>query len=304
MDRIDAMRLFVRIVETGSFTRAANESLIPRATATYAIQQLEQRLHVRLLDRTTREVRPTDEGRQYYERCVPLLQELDDTEAALALQAGRASGRLRVDLHGVEAREIVLPRIGEFHARHPDLHLTVGSGDRLVDLVREGVDCVVRAGEPQDSSLVTRRIARMPQVTCASPGYIAERGMPQTVDELLQHGHRAVNFLSASREGPFPFEFTEAGVVRAIQLPGWISVNAADSYVVCCEQGAGLVQVPRFSVERQLNDARLVEVLPRAPCPPMSVSALVPHRRLRAPRVRVFVDWVSAVYAQRFGDPA
>lgn len=299
MDRFDALRLFVRIVELGSFTQAATALEIPRATATHAIKQLEARLHVRLLERTTRQVRTTVDGQAFYERCRHLLHDLEDAESSLAHLSIHPRGQLRLDIHGAAATSIVLPRINEFHARYPDIELVVGSGDRLVDLVREGVDCVVRAGEPKDSSLVTRRLALIPQLSCASPAYLAGHGTPLRPGDLSQH--RGVNFFSASRTDVFPFTFLVNGKVEEHMLPDWISVNNADTYIACAEQGCGIIQVPRFHVERQLHDGTLVEILADTPCPPMVYSVLFPHHRQLSPRVRVFIDWVTQVYADRFG---
>ena len=299
MDRFDAMQLFTRIVDLGSFTQAAAALDIPRATATHAIKELEARLHVRLLERTTRQVRTTVDGQAFYERCRHLLRELEDAESSLAQLSVNPRGRLRIDIHGAPANDLVLPRIGEFHARYPHMELAVGSGDRLVDLVREGVDCVVRAGEPKDSSLVTRRLALIPQVTVASPAYLAAHGTPQHPSDLAQH--RAVNFFSASRPDFFPYVFQVDGKTEEHMLKGWISVNSADSYKTCAEQGCGIIQVPRYSVERQLRAGTLVEILAHTPCPPMVYSVLYPHHRQLSPRVRVFIDWVTQLYTERFG---
>lgn len=281
MDRFDAMQLFTRIVDLGSFTQAAAALDIPRATATHAIKELEARLHVRLLERTTRQVRTTVDGQAFYERCRHLLRELEDAESSLAELAVNPRGRLRIDIHGAPAQAIVLPRIQEFHERYPHIELVVGSGDRLVDLVREGVDCVVRAGEPKDSSLVTRRLALLPQVTCASPGYLAAYGTPTRPSDLARH--LAVNFFSASRPEVFPYEFMVDGKLETYMLKDWISVNNADLYKSCAEQGCGIIQVPRFSVESQLREGSLVEILQHTPCPPMVYSVLYPHHRQLSP---------------------
>src|SRR5690606_25165242 len=195
MDRFDSMQLFTRIVELGSFSQAAAMLEIPRATATHAIKQLEARLSTRLLDRTTRQVRPTLDGQAFYERCVHVLSELDDAESSLRHLAANPRGTLRVDMSSIHAACIVLPRIDDFHRRYPGIALVVSSGDRLIDLVREGVDCVVRAGVLRDSTLVARRLALMPQVVCASPEYLARFGTPQHPDELK--AHQVVGFFSS-----------------------------------------------------------------------------------------------------------
>ncbi|RCW75561.1 LysR substrate binding domain-containing protein [Pseudorhodoferax soli] len=179
-------------------------------------------------------------GPIFYERSRHLLSELEDAESSLAQSAVNPRGRLRIDIHGTPANELLLPRIGEFHARYPHIELAIGSGDRLVDLVREGVDCVVRAGEPRDWSLVTRRLALVPQVTCASPAYLAAHGSPLTPSDLAQH--IGVNFFSASRPDLFPYLFEVDGKLEEHTLKGWISVNSvnsADSYKICAEQGCG-----------------------------------------------------------------
>lgn len=299
MDRLDALKLFTRIVETGSFSRAADTLDVPRASATHAIKQLETRLGARLLERTTRQVKPTSDGAAFYERCVLVLSELDDAEASLRHVATNPRGLLRVDMHGNHATQIVLPRIDAFHRRYPEIELVVSSGDRLVDLVREGVDCVVRGGRPHDASLVARRLAMMPQVICASPAYLAEHGTPAHPDALP--AHRAVRFFSSSGGVDYPFSLVVDGEVRDYDVGGWISVNDAENYVVAAERGCGLVQLPRFHVEPALRDGRLVEVLGAWRSPDMPLTALYPYRRQLSPRVRVFVDWLREVYAERFG---
>jgi len=300
MDRLDTLQLFTRIVELGSFSRAADLLDVPRATATHAIKELEARLGTRLLERTTRHVRPTLDGQAYYERCVQVLSELDDAEAAFRHQASNPRGVLRVDMNGIHARYIVLPRLAEFHARYPEIELVLSSGDQLVDLVREGVDCVIRAGNPRDLNLVSRPLARMPQVVCASPAYLAAHGTPAHPAELPSH--RAVKFFPSSGAIDYPFVLTVDGEERAYAPGGWLAVNDADSYVEAALHGHGLIQGPRFHLEEALADGRLVEVLAAWPSPAMSLAALYPQRRQLSPRVRVFVDWIAQLYRDRFGD--
>ncbi|MFC4763802.1 LysR family transcriptional regulator [Dyella koreensis] len=299
MDRLDALRLFTRIVELGSFSRAAGELDIPRATATYAIKELEARLGARLLERTTRQVRTTLDGRAYYERCVHVLAELEDAESALGTAAANPRGTLRLDLHGTHATTIVLPRINDFRGRYPHIDLIVSSGDRLVDLVREGIDCVIRAGTPRDSSLVARRLAVMPEIICASPEYLGRFGTPTHPDELANH--QSVGFFASSRDIAYPFELIVDGQTREYSLSNWISVNDAGSYLVAALQGCGLVQLPRYHVEQLLRDGRLVEVLGDWASPGLPVSVMYPYHRQLSPRVRAFIDWVTELYAERFG---
>lgn len=293
MDRLDAMRLFTRIVELGSFTRAADDLQLPRATVTHAVQQLEKRLGTRLLQRTTRHVSPTQDGEAYYERCLQLLADIEETESAFSRAGSSPKGKLRVDLQGTLAKHFVLPVIAQFFERYPDIELEIGMGDRLVDLVREGVDCVLRAGELADSSMVARRVASLQQVTCASREYLARHGTPETVEAL--RGHKAVNFLSARSGKPLPFDFVVDGVTRSMQLKGQVSVSDADAYSACCAAHLGFIQLPRYHVEARLNDGTFCEVLAPWRPAPMPVSVLYPQHRQLSPRVRVFVDWLAEV---------
>ena len=290
MDRFEAMQVFVKVAELASFTRAAEQLELPRATVTHTIQQLEKHLGVRLLQRTTRHVSATPDGEAYLQRCVQLLADLQETEDAFGRKAARPSGKLRVDLQGTLATHFLLPHIGEFFARYPDIEIDIGLGDRIVDLVREGIDCVLRAGEPRDSSMVGRRVAMLAQVTCASADYLAANGTPATPSELARH--RAVNYAGASGK-PMPFDFLVDGEARSVSLRGPATVRHADAYVLCCRAGLGLIQLPRYHVEDALADGSLREVLAAYRPAPLPVSVLYPHSRQLSPRVRVFVDWVS-----------
>lgn len=296
MDRFHAMRLFTRIVELGSFTKAADDLQLPRATVTHAVQQLEKRLGTRLLHRTTRQVSASQDGQAYYERCRRLLADLEEAETAFANSAAQPKGKLRVDLQGTLAKHFVLPVIADFFARYPGIELEIGMGDRFVDLVREGVDCVLRAGELSDSSMVARRVARLRQVTCASRDYLARHGTPDTVEAL--RGHQAVNFLSPRDGRPLPFEFLINGATRSLQLQGQVAVSDADAYVACCAAHLGLIQLPRYHVAARLDSGCFVEVLAPWRPAPMPVSVLYPQHRQLSPRVRVFVDWLVEVMGQ------
>jgi DNA-binding transcriptional LysR family regulator len=299
MDRLEALRLFVRIVETNSFTRAADGLDVPRATATHAVKQLEASLNTRLLERTTRQVRPTLDGQAFYERCVHVLAELDEAESALRHVASNPSGILRVDMQGTHATRIVLPHIDAFHARYPNIELIVSSGDRLVDLVREGIDCVVRAGTPRDSNLVARRLADIPQIVCASPDYLSRHGVPSDPSDLA--AHHIVRFAANSGASDYPLELMIDGQLRVFRLNGWISVSDAEHYVTAALRGCGLIQLPRFHVEDELRAGHLVEVLAEWQSPALRIAAMYHYRRQLSARVRVFVDWLAELYEQRFG---
>lgn len=294
MDRFDAMRVFLRVVEQRSFTQAAQDLNLPRSTATDAIKQLEARLGVRLLQRTTRTVSPTLDGEAYYRRCLAILGDIEDAEAAFA--GAKPRGLLRVDVQGTLARRFVLPGLPAFLARYPDLELFMGEGDRWVDLVREGVDCVLRVGEPRDTDMVARRVAMLAEVTCASPAYLAEFGMPASIEALA--GHRMVGFRSSATGAVLPLEFMQDGVARYVALPTKLSVTGAESYSAAARLGLGLIQAPRYNLEADLARGTLVEVLPEHPPAPSPVSLLYPRNRQLSPRVRVFIDWLVETFAE------
>ncbi|MDY0976179.1 LysR family transcriptional regulator [Massilia sp. CFBP9012] len=293
MDRFQEMQIFTRIVERRSFTVAAEELSLPRATVTNAIKRLEARLATRLLERTTRVVAPTLDGQAYYERCVRLLADLGEMESVFTRAA--PTGLLRVNLQATLARRVVAPRLPAFLARYPGIELQIGEGDRLVDLVREGIDCVLRVGNLQDSSMVAQQITQIAQVTCASPAYLERHGRPATLDGLQQH--QAVNFISSATGKPYPLEFLVDGALRQLTLPGSVSVTGADMYTAGALAGLGLVQVPRYRVEHELAQGELEVLLPDLAPPALPVYVLYPQSRQLSPRVRVFVDFLKDAFA-------
>ena len=296
MDRFQEMQAFVRIAERRSFTQASEDLRIPRATVTNLIKRVEQRIGTRLLERTTRTVRLTQDGEAYYRRCVRLLADVEEAEGLFRNTAPK--GLLRVNLQGTLARHFVVPALPDFLARHPELTLHIGEDDRLIDLVREGVDCVLRAGTLQDSSMVGRRIALLPQVTVASPAYLARHGEPADPAALAAPGstHRAVDYLSSATGKPAPLEFTVDGRVSTLQLPATVSVTGTDLYAGSAVAGLGLVQVPRYRVAAELADGRLQVVLDGFAPPPMPVSVLYSQHRQLSARVRVFTQWLREVF--------
>ena len=294
MDRFQEMQIFVRIVERRSFTQAAEDLLIPRATATNAIKRLEHRLGTRLLERTTRAVAPTQDGAAYYERCVRLLADLDEAEDAF--RGSEPAGLLRVNLQPTLARYFIFPALPAFLARYPRIQLHVGEDDRLVDLVREGVDCVLRAGQLHDSSMVARRAADLEQVTVASPAYLDRFGTPAALADLVHH--QAVHYVSTATGRPYPLEFMTGAGLKLATPPGVVSVTGTEAYTAAALAGLGLVQVPRYRIAGQLADGQLVEVLADAPPPTIPVSVMYPHARQLSARVRVFADFLVQCFRQ------
>ncbi|MDI3353100.1 LysR family transcriptional regulator [Pseudomonas sp. UYIF39] len=300
MDRFNAMHVFTRIVELGGFAKAADSLQLPRASVTILIKQLEAHLGVQLLQRTTRQISLTLDGAAYYPRCVRLLSDLEETEAVFSAARNNPKGLLRVDMPAGVGRLMVIPALPQFTARYPLIELEIGLNDRPVDLIREGVDCVLRAGDSLDDSLVARPLAMLDQVTCASPDYLKRFGTPQCLADL--EGHRMVEYFSSSNGKRYGLEFMVNDQVQIINLPKQVSVNSADGYLAACEAGYGLVQTPYYHVARQVSEGRLCEVLRTVATPGMPLTALYPPHRQLSRRVRVFVDWLVELCAQPGND--
>jgi DNA-binding transcriptional LysR family regulator len=293
VDQVKAMKVFVRIYERSSFTLAADDLNLPRATLTHTLNQFEAWLGTRLLERSTRRVRPTLDGEAYYLRCVQLLAELE--EAELAFRSVAPKGRLRADLHGTLAKYFVIPALPQFMARYPEIELSISEADRFVDLIAEGVDCVLRAGTLGDSALIGRRVATLRQVTCASPAYLRKYGEPKRLADLGEH--RAVNYVSRTTAKLFPFEFMVDGQVQEVTIEGALSVFGAEIYSASAVAGLGIIQCPHYRIAELINQGVMQEILIDTPPPPMPVSVLYPQNRHMSPRVRVFVDWLAEIFA-------
>lgn len=298
MDRFSRMQLFTRIVERGSFSAAAHDLALSRSTATEAIKTLETDLGVRLLERTTRHVTTTLDGDLFYRRCLTILAEVDEAESAF--RNAEPEGLLRIEAHPLLTQTFLLPALPDFLGRYPGLRIHFGQGDRYVDLVREGVDCAIRAGTLDDSSLIARKLTEMREVTCASPDYLEKFGMPQTPDDLA--GHQAVGFVSSRTGEVMPLEFLDGnGDVRFVKLDCRLTANNSDTAVALALLGFGLVQAPRYRFEADLAAGRLIEVLPDFPPPPTPLSAVYSQNRQMSLRLRVFLDWISGLLTQQAG---
>lgn len=294
MDRFQAMQVFARVVDANSFSRAADNLGMPRATVTTTIQNLEALLQVRLLNRTTRRISLTPDGAAYYEHCAHILGEIEETESSFRDVAHGPKGRLRIDVPSPIGRLILIPRLCEFHDRYPEVELVIGMGDRPVDLVQEAVDCVIRGGELQDSTLVARRIGTIGFATCAAPAYLERHGEPAGIDDLANH--HAVNYFSSRTGRSIDWDFVVNGVPTSVKMSSTVSVNDAEAYVACGLQGFGLIQPARFMALPYLESGALREVLPQLSPSPMPIWAAYMQNRHLSPKVRVFVDWVSELF--------
>jgi DNA-binding transcriptional LysR family regulator len=292
MDRFDAMRVFTRIVERRSFTLAAEDLELPRSSVTDAVKSLEERLGVRLLQRTTRQVSPTLDGEAYYRRCVSLIADLEDAEGAFA--GAIPSGLIRIDVHGTQARHFLLPGLPDFFKRYPNIRLHLSESNQPLDVIREGLDCILRTGTVTDSPLVQKKLATLERGTFASPAYLTLKGHPRSLDEL--EGHTTVGFMSPHLNEVRPLVFRVGNQVRESILPSPMTEPGPETNVACACIGLGLIQVPRYRVEAELASGALVEVLAEFPPTPLPVYILYSGRRQLSPRLRVFIDWAAERY--------
>lgn len=289
------MRLFTRIVERSSFTQAARDTGVPRSTVTQVINQLEARLKVRLLQRTTRTVKPTLDGEAYYRRCISILDDVEDAEGAFS--GAEPKGMLRVEVQGTLARHFLMPGLTSFFARYPDVELAMSESDRWVDLVQEGMDCALRYGKLPDSDLIAREVAMLDRVTCATPRYLDHIGPPTDIPSLS--GHRMVGIRSITTGGITPLDFSGGAALQSVSLPATITVTGPESYIAATLLGLGIAQLPRFHVENHLRDGTLVAILAHRPPPSIPVSLVYPRNRQLSPRVRVFLAWATQEFARR-----
>ena len=291
MDRIQAMQIFTRVAEAGSFVRAAETLSLPASTVTSTIKSLEKYLQVRLFNRTTRRVSLTPEGVQYLAQCREILSLIEHSESSLMDSAKRPQGRLRVDMPSGIAHFIVMPNLKDFYRLYPDIYLMIGVSDRQVDLVQEGVDCVIRTGELNDSTLVARPLGRFRWVTCASPEYLRENGIPQSPEELSQH--QAVHYFSGQTRRANEMRFVHGTKTLSVPVNGKAAVNETGLYIKMCLDGFGLAQLAEGIVSEHLQEGRLIEVLADWQPPSVPVTLLYPHQRFLSPAVRAFADWVA-----------
>jgi LysR family transcriptional regulator for bpeEF and oprC len=296
MDKLQAMQVFVRVVETGGVTRAADSLGVPKATATTLIQKLEATLGVRLLNRTTRRVSVTPDGAAYYDRCLAILSLVRDTEESLGKQHATPRGRLRVDVPTLMARSVFVPALPQFFARYPDIELALASSERRADLIEEGIDCAVWSGEIEESNFVARRVGFLYFATCAAPSYLEKHGRPGHPNDLVRH--RCINHFAPRTGKVSDWVFSKGGVRVQTSLQGYVALEDENSYVAAAEAGLGIAQIPAFVLKESMERGSLDLVLGDWFPEPSPLYVVYPQHRHLSGRIRVFVDWV----AQMLGD--
>lgn len=296
MDRFDTMLAFTRVVELESFTKAAMSLNLPKTTVSAQVLALEKRLRVKLLHRTTRRISVTTDGAAYYERAIRLLNELEETEAALHQATSNPKGRLRVDVPTPLGRLVIIPALQDFLKRYPEIQLEIGCDDRPIDLLEEGVDCVIRVGHPLDSTLVARRVGTMQFMLVASPEYLQTYGRPTHHDDLQRH--QAVHFFSSKTGKVRNFMLEHAGEEQEVPTTRKLAINNGDAIVAAALAGIGICQLPSFMVQGYLNDGKLERVLSDYPPGSLPLNALYPQNRHLSSKVRTFIEWVAELFAE------
>jgi|HigsolmetaAR202D_1030399.scaffolds.fasta_scaffold00269_33 LysR family transcriptional regulator for bpeEF and oprC len=299
MDRFQAMQVFVRVVEAGTFSKAADSLQLPKPTVTRLIQALEAHLETKLLNRTTRRVTVTADGAAYYDRALRLLSELDELESSMSRARRNPKGRLRIDVAAPVAQLLLIPALPDFHARYPDIQIDLGVTDRPVDLIGENVDCVLRAGELTDQSLVARRIGEFHSIVCASPEYLRRHGTPRHPTDLESDRHVVVNHFSHRSGRIFPFQFTdEKGERLEIRGRHVLSVNDASALLAAGLAGLGVIRTSTFMAQMHIGAGHLVPLLLDWCADAVPIYVVYPPNRHLSAKVRVFVDWVADLFAR------
>ena len=295
MDTLESYRIFATVAELGSFTRAAERLGLPKTSVSLAIRRLEASLGTQLLHRTTRRVQLTHDGIAFHERCRDLLDNADELHGMFRTEPRDLRGRIRVDMSSTLAAEYVIPRLGEFLERHPQVEIEIGGAERRVDVAGEGYDCVLRTGAILDDTLVARPLGLLRVINCASPAYLRRHGTPRRIEDLANH--RLVHFVGAFGQRSPGWEYPVPGGYATLPMPGAVTVNNAAAYTAAAVAGLGLIQIPTLGLHRLIASGQLVEVLADFPAEPMPLTLLYPRRRHQPLRTRMFMDWIAEVLA-------
>jgi LysR family transcriptional regulator for bpeEF and oprC len=290
-----AMQVFARVVEAGTFTKAADSLKMPKATVTKLVQALENHLRVKLLNRTTRRVTVTPDGSAYYERAVRLLGDLEDIESSVSNAQANPKGRLRIDVGGSLASLFLIPKMPAFVERYPEIQVEIGVSDRPIDLLSENVDCVIRGGPLTEQALVARHVGDSPWVTCATPAYLARHGTPTHPSEL-ESGHVIASHLSARTGRPSPLVFERDGKRFEIEGRHRVAVNESNAHLAAALAGLGIAQMPAFMLQEGAK-GELKAVLAAWQPTPLPLHVLYPPNRHLSAKLRAFVDWTAALFA-------
>jgi DNA-binding transcriptional LysR family regulator len=295
MDQILAIRTFVRVAEAGSFTKAADTMNLPRSSVSKLVQDLEAHLGTKLVERTTRSVTMTTEGIAYHQRALRLLADLDDMDGTVAGARSAPKGRLRIDIGSVLANRILIPSLWDFQRQYPQIDLLLGVSDRSVDLIGEGIDCVIRGGSLGDSSLRARKLCELDYVLCAAPVYLAGKELPMHPDDI--QAHRVLSYFSASSGKRFPLRFQRGNEqTEYMPMSSGISLNESTAHLNALLAGLGIGQSFGFLARPNIDKGLLIELLPDWKPENHVLHLVYPADRFSNPRLRAFSDWAAKVF--------
>lgn len=296
MDFLRKSNIFVHVVDKGSFAKAADHLKINRPAVTNAINELEQDFGVKLFQRTTRKVTLTNEGEQALEKILTILHNVHEVKKLFNSQSHKPSGKLRVDIPIALAKTIIIPNLSDFIDQYPDIDIILGVSDQPVNLINDGVDCVLRIGQLPDSSLITQVIGKITMVICAAPSYLKRYGTPQLFHDLSKHV--AINYVSSRGYRPIPWQLSDNNNSFTTRLKSSLTVNDTETFIASAIAGIGLIQVPRICVQDYLNTEELIEVLPQKPVIQRPLSIIYPDKNFITPQVNVFIQWIKSLIKQ------
>ena len=294
MDRFQAMRVFVRVVEAGSLTQAAQTLQLGRATVTQLLKQLEAHLQVRLLHRTTRRLSLTEEGAAYYQRAVDLLANLEAAETSVRAARDELRGRLRIDVPAPFAHRVLMPALPDFLARYPGIELDIGVSDREVDVIGQGVDCVIRGGELRHGGLAARRLCGLPLALHATPAYLARRGTPRQPADLQEPAHELVGFRGAQSGQVYLPRLSRDGQTVVPAMRCRLRVDEGNACLAAGLAGLGIICLPTYMTVAHVRSGELVPLLTDWQLPSMPLHLVFAPNRHPSQRLRVFIDWMVA----------
>jgi len=290
------MTTFIRVVEAGTFTRAADSLGLPKSSVTRSVQSLEKEVGVKLLHRTTRQLTVTQEGAAYYEGALAVLEQLGQLDANVAGAARAPKGGIKVEVPGAVAYNILLPALPRFFARYPDVQIDLGIGNRSIDLIAERVDCVLRLGPLFNEALIARPLAPLAMVTCASAPYVAAHGAPQHPADLAGGGHKLIHIVAPRTGRRFTDTLTRGGESVVIDGEHRIAVNDSSAALVAALAGLGVTTTYRFLAQPHLASGALQQLLPGWDNEVVEAHVAYAANRHLPAKVRVFIDWVIALF--------
>ncbi|GLP99443.1 LysR family transcriptional regulator [Methylophaga thalassica] len=291
MDKLENMKRFVAVVQSGSFTRAADVLGLPKSSVSEAVKSLEQQIKTRLLQRSTRQINLTHDGKIYLEKCLSILEQVDMLDTHF-LHPSQLSGTLHIDMPSRFAANIVLPNLHDWYDSYPNINIKLSCHDQRTDLIKDGIDCVIRAGQLEDSSLIARPLLTLSTINCVSTIYADKYGVPMSIEDLTHHV--LIDYAQNLQTQTPVFEYVKDEVVHHLPMTSKLQVNSTDAYLFSCLSGLGIAQIPDLSARSYIDSGELIEVLPDLKAPAIPISIVYPSRRQIPKRLSLFMDWLEA----------